>query len=109
MKKTINISSQDVSVLYHPDIDGHTMLIFTYVVYAFVCQAIALSGIVTNILNIICFVKQGFKDSVNISLLSKKVKHLYRFQGNNFNVLVTKKLVIDNLEDLYIYIEALCM
>lgn len=35
------------------------------------CQSIVVFGIVTNIINIICFVKQGFKDQINISLSGK--------------------------------------
>lgn len=40
-----------------------------YAMYTSLCQLINIFGIVTNVINIICFVKQGFKDTVNISLL----------------------------------------
>lgn len=35
------------------------------------CGLIGLLGLVTNIINIMVFVRQGFKESINISLLSK--------------------------------------
>ncbi|CAG5130212.1 unnamed protein product, partial [Candidula unifasciata] len=44
-------------------------LICQWIIYTVVCQFIDVFGIATNIINIICFIKQGFKDSVNISLL----------------------------------------
>lgn len=44
-------------------------LICQWIIFSITCQAIDIFGIVTNIINIICFMKQGFKDSVNISLL----------------------------------------
>ncbi|CAG5124060.1 unnamed protein product, partial [Candidula unifasciata] len=50
-------------------ISAYTTLVFQWVVYTVVCQTIDVFGLVTNIINIVCFVKQGFKDPVNISLL----------------------------------------
>lgn len=43
--------------------------VFTWVVFTVVCQAINMFGIATNNINIMCFVRQGFNDSINISLL----------------------------------------
>lgn len=43
--------------------------IFQWIVFAVMNQLVDIFGTVANIINIICFVKQGFKDSVNISLL----------------------------------------
>lgn len=43
--------------------------VIQWVLFAVVCQAVDILGIIANIINIICFVKQGFKDPVNISLL----------------------------------------
>ncbi|CAG5130210.1 unnamed protein product, partial [Candidula unifasciata] len=40
-----------------------------WIIFTLICQIIDLFGIATNIINIICFVKQGFNDPVNISLL----------------------------------------
>lgn len=34
-----------------------------------ICPPIAVFGVVANIINIICFVKQGFRDPVNISFV----------------------------------------
>ncbi|CAG5126085.1 unnamed protein product, partial [Candidula unifasciata] len=51
------------------DVSDEALLVVQWLVYAVVCQLIDIFGTVTNIINIICFVKQGFKDPVNISLL----------------------------------------
>lgn len=40
-----------------------------WIIYLGLCQVICVFGILTNMINIICFLKQGFKDPVNISLL----------------------------------------
>lgn len=45
------------------------MELFTWIVFTWVCQVIDIFGIITNIINIVCFVKQGFKESVNIGFL----------------------------------------
>lgn len=44
-------------------------LIFQWICYSVLGEVIAVFGITTNVINVICFVKQGFKDTVNISLL----------------------------------------
>lgn len=61
------------------EISDEAVLIFTWVVFGVLCQVIDVVGIVTNIVNIICFVKQGVKDSVNISLLGKKSKNFKNY------------------------------
>lgn len=53
----------------HDLIDDVTREIFQWVCCAVLGQILALLGIVTNVMNICCFVKQGFRDTVNISLL----------------------------------------
>lgn len=50
-------------------------LIFQWICYTVLGQSMACFGIVTNIMNIVCFIKQGFKDPVNISLLGNVCKH----------------------------------
>lgn len=45
---------------------------FQIINFVFICQLIALFGTATNIINIIAFVKQGLKDSVNISFLGRE-------------------------------------
>lgn len=52
-------------------IDATVLRIYTYVTIVALCQILNIFGIVTNVINIVCFVKQGFKDTVNISLLGK--------------------------------------
>lgn len=66
-----NITSQPPSSEYISDVDIQTTSTYVYVFYGTVCQLIAVSGVVTNIINIICFAKNGLNDSVNISLLGK--------------------------------------
>ncbi|CAG5129745.1 unnamed protein product, partial [Candidula unifasciata] len=60
----------DVASIDFDDIvsDG-TRLIFQWICFQVLGQLMVVFGAVTNVINIICFVKQGFKDSVNISLL----------------------------------------
>ncbi|CAG5123387.1 unnamed protein product, partial [Candidula unifasciata] len=45
------------------------IIVFQWVLFTVLCQIVALFGIGSNIVNIICFAKQGFKDPINISLL----------------------------------------
>lgn len=47
------------------------LIICYWIIYTVLCQTISIFGIFTNIINIVCFVKQGFKESVNVSLLGK--------------------------------------
>lgn len=53
----------------YASISDEASLIFQWVNHAVVCQVIDVFGVVFNIINIICFVKQGFNDPVNVSLL----------------------------------------
>lgn len=39
--------------------------------FAYICQLIDVVGTGANVVNIICFVKQGFRETVNISLFGK--------------------------------------
>lgn len=52
-------------------VNDEARLIFVWFNYGVVCQVIALFGVVSNIINIVCFVRQGCQDPVNISLLGK--------------------------------------
>lgn len=44
-------------------------LVYQWVMFAVLCQTIDIFGVAANTINIICFIKQGFKDPVNVSLL----------------------------------------
>lgn len=55
-------------------IDDATTIFCIRILYTAMCQMINMFGITTNIINIICFVKQGFKDVINISLLGMQLK-----------------------------------
>lgn len=64
-----NISVLDISLDKGSAINDEVVKIFTFIVYCSVCLAIDIFGMAANIINILCFVKQGFKESVNVSLL----------------------------------------
>lgn len=49
-------------------ISDYALSIYQWVSHSFLCQVICVFGTVTNILNMVCFVKLGFKDPVNVTL-----------------------------------------
>ncbi|CAG5128206.1 unnamed protein product [Candidula unifasciata] len=51
----------------------HLLQVVTYV---FMCGTVSLLGIITNILNVVVFVRQGFRETINISLLGLAVADL---------------------------------
>ncbi|CAG5126086.1 unnamed protein product, partial [Candidula unifasciata] len=51
------------------DVSYEARLIFQWICFAIVCELVDIFGTATNIINIICFIKQGFRDPVNVSLL----------------------------------------
>lgn len=69
-KMTEEGNQSDILVYSVPANQDHTAaLICTWIFYSVGCQSINIFGIITNIINIICFAKLGFKDSINVSLL----------------------------------------
>lgn len=54
-----------------PLLSDEVTLILQWIIYNIVCQSIDLLGIGTNVINIVCFVKQGFKETTNVNLLGK--------------------------------------
>jgi hypothetical protein len=65
---------QDKSSPDAPDKSGasdEVVNMFTFVVGTGFSQTIGACGVMSNIINIICFAKMGFKETVNISLFSK--------------------------------------
>lgn len=72
------MAHQEVSDTFHnasvqsfSGLSDKAKLVFAWVNYAVVCQAIVVFGVVSNIINVVCFVKQGFKEPINISLTGK--------------------------------------
>lgn len=59
-----------------PIVSDESLIIFLWNA-ALLCQFICAFGIATNIVNILCFVKQGFVDPVNVSLLGKTILYFY--------------------------------
>lgn len=47
--------------------------VIQWIFYSVISELICVFGTVTNLVSIVCFVKMGFRDSVNISLLGKKL------------------------------------
>lgn len=71
-------SSLEILIQTQVDLSGisdEAILTFTLTVYGVLCQTISVFGIVTNVINIICFLKQDLKDSINISLVGKETIH----------------------------------
>ncbi|CAG5115103.1 unnamed protein product, partial [Candidula unifasciata] len=79
---SVLLDNASSSVLHRDLLDGHgtvigsdsfisdkAIIIFQYVMITVICQFINIFGVGTNIINIMCFAKQGFNDSVNICLL----------------------------------------
>lgn len=54
----------------YPDlvISEKAIQIYTWVVFAAICNIINIFGITTNIINIMCFLQQGLKESVITSV-----------------------------------------
>lgn len=65
----------------HPLFSEELTRICQWVVFCVACEVVSVFGVGTNIVNIICFVKQGFKEPVNVSFLGtvhifiRKLKH----------------------------------
>lgn len=68
MLKLANISDAKVALLDLSGISDQTIVTFSWIVFGALCLGIVAFGIVTNIVNTVCFFKQSFQDSVNISL-----------------------------------------
>lgn len=52
-------------------VSDRALHLFEWVVFTAVCNVVDVFGVGANIINIICFVKLGFKDPANVSLLGK--------------------------------------
>ncbi|XP_059169398.1 allatostatin-A receptor-like [Physella acuta] len=57
-------------------VSDEVRLIFQAMNFAVICQLMDIFGTCTNIVNVVVFVKQGFKDSVNVSLMALAVSDL---------------------------------
>lgn len=55
----------------------HEMYLFImFITLGIICQAIVVFGVITNVLNIIVFIREGFSEAVNISLLALTLSDL---------------------------------
>lgn len=68
---TLTIQDVGKDATRHVLISSSTSRILHWCLYTALCQAIVLFGVVSNIINIVCFVKQGFQDPVNVSLCGR--------------------------------------
>lgn len=66
-------------------VSDEVRLWFQAINFAIICEFIDVIGSAANIINIICFCKQGFKDSVNISLLGMYLLTCPKFFLNVFS------------------------
>lgn len=62
-----SVSDAEIPVLLSPQI----VSILNWILLAVLCQAIAIFGVCANVINTVCFIKQGFEDSVDVSLFGK--------------------------------------
>lgn len=53
-------------------VSDNVLYLFQWFFITVVCNIIDVFGVMTNIINIICFLRLGFRDPVNISLLGKE-------------------------------------
>ncbi|CAG5127801.1 unnamed protein product [Candidula unifasciata] len=74
---SMNISSilEDLT-MPKPVINDELYFYLMFILQGTVCQAITIFGIFTNIINVIIFVKQGFSDTINVSLLALSISDL---------------------------------
>ncbi|GFS05382.1 growth hormone secretagogue receptor type 1 [Elysia marginata] len=90
-------------------IDEYTKQVILAINYCIVSTAINLGGTVTNIINIVVFIKQGFADRMNISLMGLAISDLgclltLQWMNLCFNPLFrfSPKIPFDSLEVQYI-------
>lgn len=77
MKRIVNVSQASIisvdCIVLDPQSDtvisDELIIILKWVIYTCVCQLINGFGVVSNVINMICFIKQGFKDTTNICLM----------------------------------------
>ncbi|CAG5130216.1 unnamed protein product, partial [Candidula unifasciata] len=51
----VNVSHVLISTTDYSNTGNETIRIFTWLVYGIICQLIVVFGIITNIINIVCF------------------------------------------------------
>lgn len=61
----------DFTVLSYVVISDESLILFMWIGYSVLCELIDIFGTVTNIFNIVCFIKLGFQDPINVSLLGE--------------------------------------
>lgn len=59
-----------------PVINDELYLYLMFILQGTICQTITIFGIFTNIINVIIFVKQGFTDTINVSLFALAISDL---------------------------------
>lgn len=71
------VQESDSEIVQPTDIIDDTLYLFImFINLGVICQAVSIFGIASNIINIIVFTKQGFSDTMNISLLGLAISDL---------------------------------
>lgn len=52
-------------------VSSEITVILQWIIWSTIPQIVIVCGIVGNVINIVCFVRQGFKDSVNVTFVGK--------------------------------------
>lgn len=67
---SLNFSSYVSSLDSQEDVifNMTAIIMFHWIVWGILSQLVVVFGISSNIINVVCFVKQGFKESINVSL-----------------------------------------
>lgn len=73
MMELVNMSVLNATFMNTLDFSVYKTTNLIQIVISTVCQMVAVFGVVTNIINIICLGSQGFKDPINISLTGTKI------------------------------------
>lgn len=70
--------NSDDNELSDPLISDTAGLALKWVFFTILCQAVDLFGIGMNVINIVCFIKQGFKEPVNVINIACFVKQGFK-------------------------------
>ncbi|XP_005099018.2 adenosine receptor A1 [Aplysia californica] len=77
LKMSLPMTTSSPSGSFHENIvSDEQWLIFQVVNIVVICGLVSLFGVASNIINIVVFAKQGFQDSMNISLMGLAVSDL---------------------------------
>ncbi|CAG5118999.1 unnamed protein product, partial [Candidula unifasciata] len=91
----VNQTAVDNTVPEDEIISDDLRVVLLTINFCYICQFIDVIGTATNIVNIICFIKQGFRDTVNISLFALSVADLICLLALLLNNILLNPLIYD--------------